>query len=94
MPQPFIPFAVGPGQDEIAVCVIGAEGIIIAGVGNFFFLEPVPVSAAMIRFDESGSADIRIKEGAEQIEKQLAAMEAIRAAAADELGITREGSSS
>ena len=59
-----------------------SEGIIIAGAGTFFFLEPVAVSAAMIRFDDSGSADIIIKEGSEQIEKQLAAMEAIRAAAA------------
>ena len=66
------------------------EGIIVAGAGNLFFLEPVPVSAAMIRFDETGSADIRIKEGAERIEKQLAVMEAIRTAALDELGITRE----
>lgn len=66
------------------------EGIIVAGAGNLFFLEPVPVSAAMIRFDETGSADIRIKEGAERIEKQLAVMEAIRTAASDELGITRE----
>lgn len=70
------------------------EGIIIAGAGNFFFLEPVPVSAAMMRFDETGSADILIREGAEKIERQLMAMEAIRAAAADEIGITRKSSSS
>ena len=70
------------------------EGLIIAGAGNLFFLEPVPVSASMIRFDETGSADILIREGAEQIEKQLAAMEAIQAAAAEEFGITRKSSSS
>ena len=70
------------------------EGIIIAGAGNLFFLEPVPVSDAMISFDETGSADILIREGAEQIEKQLAAMEAIRAAAADELGNAPEGPAS
>ena len=40
------------------------EGIIVAGAGNLFFLEPVPVSAAMIRFDETGSADIRIRRNA------------------------------
>ena len=68
--------------------------MIIAGAGNLFFLEPVPVSASMIRFDETGSADILIREGAEQIEKQLAAMEAIQAAAAEEFGITRKSSSS
>ncbi len=58
------------------------EGIILAGVGAFFFLEPVPVSAAAVRFDEAGGADIRIKEGAEVLERQLTAMEEIRAAAA------------
>ena len=70
------------------------EGLILAGVGNIFFLEPVPVSSAMVRVDESGNADILINEGAERIEKQLAAMEAIRAAAADELGTAPEGPAS
>ena len=49
------------------------EGIILAGVGTFFFLEPIPVSAAMIRFDEAGNADILIRGEAESIEKQLEA---------------------
>lgn len=57
------------------------EGMILAGAGNIFFLEPVPVSSAMIRFDESGNADILIREEAESIEKQLTAMEEIQAAA-------------
>ena len=70
------------------------EGMIIAGVGNFFFLEPVPVSVAMIRFDKDGNADILIRDGAEKIEKQLAGMEAIRSAAADEAGLNNEGSAS
>ena len=48
----------------------------------------------MVRFDESGNADILINEGAERIEKQLAAMEAIRAAVADELGTAPEGPAS
>ena len=60
------------------------EGMILAGVGTFFFLEPVPVTPAMIRFGEAGDADIHIREGAEMIDKQLAAMEAIRAAASKE----------
>ena len=59
------------------------EGIIIAGTGTFFFLEPVLVSSASIRFDEAGGADILVKEDAERIEKQLAAMEAICTAAAE-----------
>ena len=59
------------------------EGLILAGVGTFFFLEPVAVSSAMIRFGEDGSADILVREGAESIEKQLKAMEAISAAAAE-----------
>ncbi len=63
------------------------EGIILAGVGTFFFLEPVPVSSAMISFDKAGSADIPVREGAGEIERQLAAMEAIRAAAEKESGI-------
>lgn len=62
------------------------EGIIIAGTGAFFFLEPVPVSCAMISFDEEGSADIKVRENAESIEKQLSAMAAIRAAAEAEHG--------
>lgn len=70
------------------------EGLILAGVGNLFFLEPVPVSSAMVRFDESGNADILINEGAERIEKQLAAMEAIHAAAADLDGLTHDGTAS
>ena len=43
----------------------------------------MPVSAASIRFDEEGGADILVTEDSEKIEKQLAAMEAIRAAAAE-----------
>ena len=68
------------------------EGIILAGVGAIFFLEPVPVTSAMISFDESGSADILVRDRAEEIEKQLVAMEAIRAAAAEAAGISRGGS--
>ena len=65
------------------------EGIIIAGAGAVFFLEPVPVSSAMIRFDETGSADIQVRDNGENIEKQLTAMEAIRAAAEDAAGRTQ-----
>ena len=65
------------------------EGIILAGVGTFFFLEPVPVSSAMIRFDEAGSVDIVVREGAEEIEKQLAAMETIWDAATEAVGIMK-----
>ena len=67
------------------------EGIILAGVGAVFFLEPVPVSSAMIRFDETGSADIQVRDNGENIEKQLTAMEAIRAAAEDAAGRTHGG---
>ena len=67
------------------------EGIILAGVGAVFFLEPVPVSSAMIRFDETGSADIQVRDNGENIEKQLTAMEAIRAAAEDTAGRTHGG---
>lgn len=59
------------------------EGIILAGAGTIFFLEPVPVSSAMIRFDKEGSADILVRDGAESIEKQLTAMDAIRTAAGE-----------
>lgn len=65
------------------------EGIIIAGAGAFFFIEPVPVSCAMIRFDEAGNADIQVRDNAESVEKQLLAMAAIRTAAEDELGHVR-----
>lgn len=65
------------------------EGIILAGVGAVFFLEPVPVSSAMIRFDETGGADIQVRDNAESVEKQLLAMAAIRTAAEDELGHVR-----
>ena len=68
------------------------EGIILAGVGTFFFIEPVPVSAAMIRFDAFGGADILVRDGAESLEKQLLAIEGICAAAAEAAGITHEGS--
>lgn len=61
------------------------EGIIIAGAGPFFFNEPVPVSSAMIRFDESRNADILIREERETIEKQLLIMEAIQTAAEEAL---------
>lgn len=59
------------------------EGIVLAGVGSIFFLEPVPVSAAMISFDETGSIDILVRDNAESIEKQLTAMEEIYAAAVE-----------
>ena len=68
------------------------EGIIIAGAGAFFFIEPVPVSCAMIRFDEAGGVDIQVREGAESLEKQLATIDEILAAAAFEVGKIREGS--
>lgn len=70
------------------------EGIILAGVGALFFIEPIPVSSSMIRFDLSGNADISVGYGAESIEKQLAAMEKICAAAAEAAGITSGGSAS
>lgn len=57
------------------------EGIILAGAGNIFFTEPVPVSPAMISFDETGSANIQVREGAGDIERQLEAIEAIQTAA-------------
>ena len=57
------------------------EGIILAGAGNIFFTEPVPVSPAMISFDENGSANIQVREGAGDIERQLEAIEAIQTAA-------------
>lgn len=57
------------------------EGIVLAGVGSIFFLEPVPVSAAMIRTDGESGLDILLKEDAERIERQLAAIEDIYAAA-------------
>ena len=65
------------------------EGIIIAGVGAFFFIEPIPVSCAMIRFDEAGNADIQVRDNAESVEKQLSAMAVIRTAAEEELGHIR-----
>ncbi|MBQ6439143.1 MAG: hypothetical protein IJJ06_03255 [Mogibacterium sp.] len=70
------------------------EGIILAGVGTIFFLEAVPVSSAMIRFDETGSVDIQVKDGAEMIQMQLIAMDVIRAAAAEAAGMTHGGSAS
>ena len=57
------------------------EGIILAGVGNIFFTEPVPASPAMISFDENGSANIQVREGAAELERQLEAIEAIQTAA-------------
>ena len=65
------------------------EGIILAGVGSVFFIEPVPVTAAMIRFDESGDADILVRDGTECLEKQLSAIEEIYAAAAEAVESTR-----
>ena len=50
------------------------EGLILAGAGGMFFLEPVPVTAAMIRFDDSGNVNILIRDEAERIESQLKAM--------------------
>ena len=70
------------------------EGIVLAGTGCFFLLEPVLVSAAMIRFDETGSVDILVREGAESLEKQLTTMDEILAAAAFAIGKTRGGSAS
>ena len=67
------------------------EGIILAGVGTIFFLEPVPASSAMVRFDASGNADIQIRDGAEAIEKQLAAMEVICSSAEEAEGIKHGG---
>lgn len=61
------------------------EGIILAGVGSFFFIEPVPVSSAMIRFDGQDSAEILIRDETYQIEKQLSAMEKIWDAASEQL---------
>ncbi len=61
------------------------EGMILAGVGVFFFTEPVPVSSAMIRFDDSGSVEITVREGAEMVEEQLSIMENMRAAAEQEV---------
>ena len=58
------------------------EGLILAGVGTFFFLEPVLVSAAMISFDEGGAEIL-----AESLEKQLKAIDAIRAAAIEHIGL-------
>ena len=77
-----------PGKLKSYVCR-HPEGIIIAGVGAFFFIEPVPVSSAMIRFDEAGNADIQVRDNAESVEKQLSVMEAIRTAAEDELAHIR-----
>lgn len=56
------------------------EGLILAGVGVFFFTEPIPVSASMIRFDDAGNVEITVREGAAKIEKQLSIMEDLRAA--------------
>lgn len=70
------------------------EGVILAGTGTFFFVEPIPVSAAMIRFDAAGNADISVRDGAESLERQLSAMEVIRAAAAEAAGLNRGGSAS
>jgi len=77
-----------PGKLKSYVCR-HPEGIIIAGMGAFFFIEPVPVSRAMIRFDEAGNADIQVRDNAESVEKQLSVMEEIRAAAEDELAHIR-----
>ena len=60
------------------------EGLIIAGMGLSFFSEPVAVPAAAVRFDESGSADIRVRDEDGSIERQLQAMDAIREAAAEQ----------
>lgn len=70
------------------------EGIILAGAGAIFFLEPVPVSSALIRFDEAGNADILVRDEAESIERQLTAMEEIHDAAAEAAGIKNGNSAS
>ena len=67
------------------------EGIILAGAGAFFFIEPVLVSGGMIRFDKSGDVDIIVSDGAEGLEKQLLAIEKICAAAAETVESTHEG---
>ena len=67
------------------------EGIILAGAGAFFFIEPVLVSGGMIRFDKSGDVDIIVSDGAEGLEKQLLAIEQICAAAAEAAEGTHEG---
>ena len=77
-----------PGKLKIYLCR-HPEGIIIAGVGAFFFIEPILVSCTMIRFDEAGNADIQVRDNAESVEKQLSVMEAIRTAAEDELAHIR-----
>lgn len=61
------------------------EGVIIAGAGAIFFLEPFPVSSGSVIFGADGSADILVKEDAGGIEKQLTAMEEIREAAEFEI---------
>lgn len=73
-----------PGKLKSYVCR-HPEGIIIAGVGAFFFIEPILVPCTMIRFDEAGNADIQVRDNAESVEKQLSVMEEIRVAAEDEL---------
>ena len=59
------------------------EGIVIAGTGVFFFKEPVPVSAAMVRFDEAGNANILIREGAAEIEEKLESIDTFRSISQD-----------
>ena len=59
------------------------EGMILAGVGVFFFDEPVPVSSAMVRFDEAGNANILIREGAAEIEEKLESIDTFRSISQD-----------
>ena len=58
------------------------EGLIIAGCGVFLFREPAAVTAARIRYDESGNVNILIPEKAEEIRRELERIVQIREAAA------------
>lgn len=53
------------------------EGMILAGVGVFFFTEPVVVTAGGVRFDRDGNADILVRAGAEEVERQLRVIDAM-----------------
>ena len=58
------------------------EGLIVAGCGVFLFREPAAVTAARIRYDESGNVNILIPEKAEEIRRELENIAQIREAAA------------
>ena len=61
------------------------EGMILAGVGVFFFTEPVIVSAGGVKFDKDGNAEILVREGAEEIERQLRIIDEMSAEAQKEI---------